>query len=212
MEYINGRSLSDYLKEYQTKRIPEADCKQIFLQICKGVDYLHHLHISHRDIKLENILLDNSSTVKIIDFGFGVFSPEDNFQEFYCGTPNYMPPEIVLKLKYVGQYVDLWSLGVLLFKLLCGEFPFRAPNEKELYSVIKKGQYVLPPHLSGNAVNLIKGLLLINPTDRNNCDLIIMHKWFNIGSDITINDEQNEKENEEQKEKTKEEEQKEMNV
>lgn len=226
MEYVNGRSLSDLTKEYQLRRIPEAVCKQIFLQICKGINYLHNLHISHRDIKLENILLDSSNTVKIIDFGFGVFSPVDGLQEFYCGTPNYMPPEIVLKTKYIGQYADLWSLGVLLFKLLCGEFPFRALSEKELYDIIKKGKYDLPNHLSEDAVNLIKGLLLMDPFNRNHCDIVIMHKWFIInGIPIEIKEdkpdnkpitneskEAKDKESKDVKEEAKEEEEKEANV
>jgi serine/threonine protein kinase len=90
-----------------------------------GMNYLHSLNITHRDIKLENILIDDKLNVKIIDFGFGTCSPKTKLLNFYCGTPSYMPPEIVQKKEYLGPFADIWSIGVLLFTLLCGVFPFR---------------------------------------------------------------------------------------
>lgn len=92
------------------------------------MSYLHSMNIIHRDIKLENIIIDSKKNVKIIDFGFGSCTPKSKLLNFFCGTPSYMPPEIVLKKNYIGPYVDIWSIGILLFIMLCGVFPFRGNN------------------------------------------------------------------------------------
>ena len=94
--------------------------------------------MTHRDIKLENILLDETrERVKMIDFGFSTCIPHDRKVKIFCGTPSYMAPEIVSKIEYSGPPADIWALGVLLFALLCGKFPFRGQNDKELYTNIK---------------------------------------------------------------------------
>ena len=94
--------------------------------------------LSFRDIKLENILIDNrSKLVKLIDFGFCCQS-KDKLKVF-CGTPSYMSPEIVSKKEYYGPPSDIWACGVLLYALLCGTFPFKSPFEKDLYLKIQKG-------------------------------------------------------------------------
>ena len=88
---------------------------------------------------MENILLDKNKKVKIIDFGFAIRTRADKKLSSFCGTPSYMPPEIVSKTDYVGFPVDLWTIGVLLYVLMCGQFPFKGKDEKDLYSKIKKG-------------------------------------------------------------------------
>jgi MAP/microtubule affinity-regulating kinase len=88
-------------------------------------------------VKLENILLDETKTVvKMIDFGFSTCIPHERKVKIFCGTPSYMAPEIVSKTEYSGPPADIWALGVLLFALLCGRFPFKGQNDKELYSHI----------------------------------------------------------------------------
>ena len=87
----------------------------------------------HRDIKVENILIGQDLKVKLIDFGFSVIVPPDYNLSIFCGTPSYMAPEIVSKIEYSGPPADIWALGVLLFALLCGKFPFKGSNDKELY-------------------------------------------------------------------------------
>ena len=84
---------------------------------------MHQRNVTHRDIKLENILLDETRTrVKLIDFGFSACIP---YEKKVCGTPSYMAPEIVSKIEYSGPPADIWALGVLLYALLCGRFPFK---------------------------------------------------------------------------------------
>jgi len=103
MELISGTSLLTFIKEKTDKKINEKECKDIYLQIINGINYLHNKNISHLDIKLDNIILDDNKVVKIIDFGFSTISKEDNLLSFFCGTPSYMPPEIVKKTDYIGK-------------------------------------------------------------------------------------------------------------
>ncbi len=105
MEFVSGTSLLAYLKAQPGKKLVETECKNIFFQITKGMSYLHDLNIIHRDLKLDNIIIDtNSKKIKIIDYGFGCIATWDKKQNFFCGTPSYMPPEIVQKKDYIGMY------------------------------------------------------------------------------------------------------------
>ena len=108
-------------------------CRRMFRQIAEAMEYLHSLNICHRDIKLDNILIENrTNNIKIIDFGFSVICGNQKLKIF-CGTPSYMSPEIVQKRDYEGKPVDMWALGVLLFAMLTGTFPFRGISESDLY-------------------------------------------------------------------------------
>lgn len=178
MELISGISLLSFLKEKENRIIPENECKNIYVQIVKGINYCHLKNISHRDIKLENVLLVDNEKVKIIDFGFGVKCPKNTMQKFFCGTPSYMPPEIVQKKNYIGQYADVWSLGILLYCMLCGAFPFRATKEDELYSKIIKGDFTFPDFVSEGAKKLIKKMLNKKPSERPTTEEILLDDWF----------------------------------
>lgn len=125
MEYIGKTSLHAYLKAKVGKKLEETEAKRVFRQIVKGISYCHAKNIVHRDLKLENILIDESGLVKLIDFGFSICIPKDKLLNIFCGTPSYMAPEIVSKKDYKGIHTDIWALGILLFTLLCGHFPFR---------------------------------------------------------------------------------------
>lgn len=125
MELVEGESLLSYVKAQPDRKLDEDSSKNIFHQIIEGMCYLHSKNIFHRDIKLENIIIKDKSIIKIIDFGFGTISPRNKLLNFFCGTPSYMPPEIVLKKDYLGEFADIWSIGILLYTILCGAFPFR---------------------------------------------------------------------------------------
>jgi serine/threonine protein kinase len=125
MELIEGESLLNYVRSFPERKLEEKNCKFIFKQIIEALFYLHENNIIHRDIKLENIIIKNKTEIKIIDFGFSICAPRDKFLDFFCGTPNYMPPEIILKKDYLGEFSDIWSIGILLYTILCGSFPFR---------------------------------------------------------------------------------------
>ena len=124
-------------------------------QLIDAVSYIHDQNIAHRDIKLENILLTKSGVVKLIDFGFAISS--NGPLKTFCGTPTYMAPELVRRAEYFGPSVDKWALGVLIYRMVSGWYPFRgiflesktksAQKDRELYRKINLGIYdqkVLP--------------------------------------------------------------------
>ena len=129
MELVSGVSLLNFLKSKPNRRIDEKTCKEIYLQILNGITFCHSKNIYHRDIKLENLIVDDNNNIKIIDFGFSANSPKTKLLSFFCGTPSYMPPEIVQKKDYLGHSADIWSCGILLYAMLCGSFPFRGNYE-----------------------------------------------------------------------------------
>jgi serine/threonine protein kinase len=121
-----ARCLQDLLRKKPGKKLDEEEARQIFKVLISTVAFLHSKNIAHCDLKFENILYDElSEKLKLIDFGFSVEDPENNPPTFLCGTPSYMAPEEVLKKNINLFKADVWSLGVILFKLVTGLFPFR---------------------------------------------------------------------------------------
>ena len=125
MEYVGMTSLHSYVKNKSNRKLDEFEVKRFFKELVEGISYCHAKNIVHRDIKMENILIDDSKKVKIIDFGFSIVTEPDKKLNIFCGTPSYMAPEIVSKINYKGTPADIWALGILLFALLTGNFPFR---------------------------------------------------------------------------------------
>lgn len=130
MEFLimeNGpkQMLNDYAKNFHLQKITEYDAKKIFNQVLEAVAYLHDINIIHRDLKMQNILINEKYNVKLIDFGFAHFYDKKKKLSVYCGTPSYMAPELACRIPYDGKATDVWSLGVLLYIMLTGEFPFK---------------------------------------------------------------------------------------
>ena len=157
MEYIDGISLLDTIKKEKNRYIEEQRALKIFAQILKANIYCQNKNICHRDIKLENILVINDDVIKLIDFGFAIKANKETYQTLFCGSPSYMAPEIINKERYIAQYSDIWSLGVLFFSMLYGKFPFKAKTQDELFTKINKAQVVFPNDIKVN--NKIKKLL-----------------------------------------------------
>ena len=144
MENVEGQCLQQIMKYKQGRRFSsEAECARLFVQLMSAIEYMHSMDIAHRDIKLENILIEQrTGTLKLIDFGFSCLSKEK--LRVFCGTPSYMSPEIVSKREYYGGPSDIWACGVLLFNLLSGTFPFKSvTTEKDLFRKILRGIYSL---------------------------------------------------------------------
>ena len=165
LEYIKGYSLLDLIKSEKMHYIEQHRALKLFLQIVKGISYCQSKNINHRDIKLENILVIKDDIIKIIDFGFAVKGNKETYQKLFCGTPSYMPPEIVNKEKYIAQYSDIWSLGVLLYTMLYGRFPFKAKDDETLFELINEAKVKFPENISvnENIKALIKKLLNVDP-------------------------------------------------
>lgn len=182
MEYAAGGELFDYIVAH--KRVKEKEARSFFRMVLSAVDYCHRNAVIHRDLKPENLLLDESKCIKIIDFGFGNnFKTDGGLLDTFCGSPFYAAPEMILGKKYEGPEVDMWSLGVILFALLCGHLPFDDDNMKELYKKIASGTYTCPDYLMPNARHLIGRLITVDPKKRATLDEVLEHPWVNEGYD-----------------------------
>lgn len=176
MELCAGGDLLNYVRK--RRRLKEPYAKVIFKQIIDGLCYIHSKYIAHRDIKLDNILLDGKGNVKIADFGVSKQCQKGQLRMTeQCGTPAYIAPEI-LKDKGYTFSVDIWSAGVVLFAMLYGTVPFKANNMEELHKLIVRGKYQLKDDISIEARNLLRGLLEVNPEKRLTIKQIYRHKWF----------------------------------
>eukprot|EP00826_Nyctotherus_ovalis_P051220 TRINITY_DN6390_c0_g1_i2.p1 TRINITY_DN6390_c0_g1~~TRINITY_DN6390_c0_g1_i2.p1 ORF type:complete len:549 (-),score=165.41 TRINITY_DN6390_c0_g1_i2:349-1995(-) len=175
-EYVTGGELYEYIVANNKLKEPEA-CR-IFQQIISGVEYIHKLHIVHRDLKPENLMLDNYKNVKLGDFGLSNTYKEDERLKTACGSPCYAAPEMIAGKKYNGLQVDIWSVGVVLFALLCGHLPFEDPNTGNLYKKILNGDYTLPAFLSAEAKQMVRGILNTDPQKRFTIEDIRGHAWY----------------------------------
>jgi 5'-AMP-activated protein kinase catalytic alpha subunit len=176
MEFAPGGELFDHI--VACGRVKEREACRFFHQIVNGVDYCHKQGIIHRDLKPENLLLDKITGIKIVDFGLGNLAPEGTLLKTACGSPCYAAPEMIAGKRYHGPGVDLWSLGVILFALLCGYLPFEDPNTTKLYEKIMGGKYELPAFLSQGGADLIQKLLTTDPKRRCTVEQLRKHPWY----------------------------------
>jgi serine/threonine protein kinase len=130
--------------------------------VVEAVAYLHSQNVVHRDLKLDNILVDEQKRVKLIDFGFAVNCSKDQKLSLFCGTPHYMDPDIARKQDYGGHAADVWALGVLLFILLTGKLPFFGEFEGDLFRKIQKAKFDFPKEVSPQSKNLIRKIFQVD--------------------------------------------------
>lgn len=109
--------------------IGEDNARTISRQLIKAIAYIHSLDIVHRDLKIDNILVNRDLKVKLIDFGFSRQLPRENYMLYdFCGTPHYIAPEVIHREGYFGKPADIWSLGIVIYKMTVGTFPFKGLN------------------------------------------------------------------------------------
>ena len=156
-------------------------CK-IFQQIISSLEYLHKKNICHRDIKPENILLTEKLDAKLTDFGLSRYFKKNELLNSSCGSPIYAAPEMLEGKSYDGTKIDIWSLGISLYTMVCGELPFVVDDENDIYILmdkIIKGNYNIPEFLSNECKDLIKNMLVTDPDKRITLEQIKNHKWVN---------------------------------
>ncbi|XP_045764799.1 protein kinase 4 isoform X2 [Maniola jurtina] len=157
MEYLNGGDLMFHIQ--QSGRFPEVRARFYAAEIVSGLKFLHKRGIVYRDLKLDNILLDFDGHVRIADFGMCKLQIYlDKTADTFCGTPDYMAPEIIKGLKY-NQTVDWWSFGVLLYEMLIGQSPFSGCDEDELFWSICNEMPSYPRFLSPESLSILTRLL-----------------------------------------------------
>ena len=202
-EYCNGGALSDKLEEYKdTYNAPfsEEIVQYLMRQIMSAMKYLHGKKILHRDIKLDNILVNFDSEqdkknnnllkakVKLIDFGFARYLKKEELAYSILGSPINMDPGILRKLNKLehskdygyDEKADIWSLGTICYEMLIGECTFDAESMRELVSKVEKGNYFLPSTLSKEAVSFLNGMLQYDFKKRLSADKLYRHKFLNM--------------------------------
>uniref|UniRef100_A0A8C3N4L6 Serine/threonine-protein kinase PLK n=1 Tax=Geospiza parvula TaxID=87175 RepID=A0A8C3N4L6_GEOPR len=176
LEHCSRKSLAHIWKARHTLLEPEV--RYYLKQIISGLKYLHLKGILHRDLKLGNFFINENMELKVGDFGLAACQDvSDQKKKTICGTPNYLAPEVLLRQGH-GPESDVWSLGCVMYTLLCGNPPFETSDLKETYRCIKQVEYTLPVFLSLPAKHLITGILRRNPQDRLTLDEILDHEFF----------------------------------
>jgi len=185
MELLTGGELFDRIVSKGS--FSELEASQLIQNVLSAINYLHGIGVVHRDLKPENLIYlneDMKSPVKITDFGLAKYrtgTAGRDLMNTACGTPGYVAPEI-LKSEPYGKEVDLWSVGVILYILLCGFPPFFDENTDALYNQIKRGEYEFPDpywtEISFAAKDLVRKLLTVNPRRRLTAEGALRHPWI----------------------------------
>jgi calcium/calmodulin-dependent protein kinase I len=193
LELLTGGELFDCI--IAKGHYSEADARNVTITLLDAIKYLHSRGVAHRDLKPENILLKDSSNaaaVKITDFGLSKIFADDLAGEVImktaCGTPGYVAPEVLTSKSYSSQ-VDLWSVGVIVYVLLCGFPPFYGENDAQMFKKIKAGSYkFLSPYwdpISADAKDFVSKLLVVDPTKRMTAAEALDHRWLGRTSSVS---------------------------
>ncbi|CAL0314421.1 unnamed protein product [Lupinus luteus] len=184
MEYASGGELFERISN--AGRFTEDEARYFFQQLISGVSYCHAMQVCHRDLKLENTLLDGSSELrlKICDFGYSKSSVLHSQPKSTVGTPAYIAPEVLLKQEYDGKIADVWSCGVTLYVMLVGTYPFEDPSEPKDYRKtiqrVLSVQYSIPEfvQISPGCRHLISRIFVFDPAERITIPEILKNEWF----------------------------------
>ena len=181
MELASNGNLYNFIQKNKKDKIKNMDLiKKLIIQTIEIIKYLHSLNIIYRDIKPENILLDKDYNVKLCDYGWATYFTPGKFLTVYCGTPEYVSPEMLKKYPY-NEKVDIWGIGVLIFELVFGYAPFSSNFNEDRYNNIKSGKIKWPDDLNEEyqkIKDLIEKILKVNPNDRISLNDIENHPWL----------------------------------
>lgn len=205
MEYVSGGDMYDYLRSRKRKLklngkarkgvgwfplfrrgagLDEPDARRYFQQLISAIDFMHARGVVHRDLKLENVLLDASKHyIKLADFGLSAYVENGASTRLVtpCGSPHYASPEVIVGMPYLGPPTDVWSCGVILFALLTGKLPFVETDMKKQFRKIKDGTYTIPSYLSLEARNMIEKMMTVRVDRRLTVENVQQHLWFQEG-------------------------------
>lgn len=178
MEFVDGISLLDLCNS--SGGMDEDKARVFFIQLLIVMDFLHNKsNIVHRDMKLENVMVDKNQNIRLIDFGFSHLN--DSLMKTFCGSVFYAAPELLNGEKYT-ESVDLWSLGVMLYALVTGQLPFNGNSAPIVAFNVKNTEPFFPSFLSSNVVDLIQGMLKKDGSKRLTIDEIKQHPWLKCDS------------------------------
>mmetsp|Transcript_44110 Transcript_44110/g.139184 ORF Transcript_44110/g.139184 Transcript_44110/m.139184 type:complete len:811 (-) Transcript_44110:902-3334(-) len=181
MEYCAGGHIEDYISP--TRPMSEAAARFYFSQLLDGMLYCHQQCVCHRDLRIENLMLDNRGNLKITDFGHaGIFQQGwDVFQTMLVGSISHLAPEQVTGTVYSGEKIDMWSVGIILYIMVTGCAPFQGDSAEELLQNIKEASYVaLPEGIVGQGCGeIIRSTLQVDHSARPSCAQLKEHEWMN---------------------------------
>lgn len=168
LEMCAGGDLLNYVRK--RRKLKENIAKILFKQIIEALSYIHKRKVIHRDIKLDNIMLDGKGNVKIGDFGVSRIVKSGEIMREQCGTPAYIAPEILKGKGYTGFSPDIWSAGIVLYSMLYGSVPFKANDMNELHLLILRGKFVLKEDISEDGRDLMSKMLERDLSKRLDCE------------------------------------------
>lgn len=181
-EYVDGAQMLDFI--INQGKMKESQAQKFFSQLLSAVSYCHENGIVHRDLKIENVLIDSEGNVKLVDFGLSnFFDPSDKLRTF-CGSLYFAAPELLRGIYYTGPEIDIWSLGIILYVLVCGKVPFDDKSLTALHEKIKSGNFELPEKLTSKCQNLLKSMIEVDPKRRVRMEEILNHPWVQTNDHV----------------------------
>ena len=178
-EYCGGGEIFKKILDQDAPFEEKTACK-IFTQILSSIEYLHNNYICHRDIKLENMLFDDYGDAKLTDFGLSKSFEGDITFDKAVGSAMYSAPEIFKRKPYIGRNADIWSLGICLYVMVCGEYPFQGEDVKDFLIHLNDDNFTVPESVSPEFKDLIYKILEKNPTKRLTIEQIKQHNWLHM--------------------------------
>ena len=178
MEYCEGKDLLDYI--LTKSKLSEEESLKYFHQLINALFYLHSQNIAHRDIKIDNMLLDRNRDLKLVDFGLSTKYPDDNLLDQPCGTVVYAAPEVLQGREYHGMLADVWSSGIVLYGMLSGYLPFGEQDDEINRINIISGKIRYPNYFSDCVKDLLMHMLDLDPMTRYTLQEVRSHPWFNL--------------------------------
>ena len=175
-EYLSGKDLIEKL--IRKKRFNEEEALRIFFQLLDAFTYMHKMNICHRNIRTEHILFDKNNRPKIVGFGYSSFYESNKTIEGAFGSLCYTCPEIIDEMPYNPELADVWSLGVILYVLICGYLPFSDEDDNKNKILISNGKIDFPKEISNKLKDLLRHMLDKNPNKRYTFQKIIKHPWI----------------------------------
>ncbi|XDT05182.1 Serine/Threonine protein kinases active-site signature [Nakaseomyces glabratus] len=185
LEYASGGEFYKYIQ--RKRRLKESTACRLFAQLISGVTYMHSKNLVHRDLKLENLLLDKNENLVITDFGFvNEFLPDNEYMKTSCGSPCYAAPELVISTRpYVARKADVWSCGIILYAMLAGYLPWDDDSTNpegddigKLYQYITRTPLKFPEYITPIPRDLLRKILVPDPNKRVNMQYIHRHEWL----------------------------------